>query len=114
MSTTFTPYLIPLQGIAQQFTINLGSGSYIMTVKWNNADDAGWVIDLADGITTDMIAANIPMITGADLLAGLEYLQIGGGGYSLVVYTAGDETAVPTFTNLGTACNLYLVQVSTS
>ena len=112
MSSSYTFYLVPLTAVAQQFSINIGSGSYLMTVKWNDADDAGWIIDLADALTTDSIVVNIPMITGADLLSGLEYLQIGGGGYSLLVYTTGDETAVPTFINLGTESNLYVVQVS--
>jgi hypothetical protein len=114
MSTSYSVFTIPLTNVPQQFGINIGSGSYLMTVKWNDADDAGWLIDLADGLSTDAIASNIPLITGADLLDGLEYLMIGGGGYSLIVYTTGDESAVPTLDNLGTDSNLYLVQVTTS
>lgn len=106
MATIQQIFLIPAQNIPQQFGISLVNTDYIMTIKWNDSLDAGWVIDITDSITGDPIAANIPMITGTDLLAGLEYLGLGG---SLYVYTNGDQTAVPTLANLGVESNLYYV-----
>lgn len=46
------------------------------------------------------------MVTGADLLAQYGYLGFGG---SLYVQTVQNPDATPTFTNLGTDCNLYWV-----
>jgi hypothetical protein len=101
-------YLIPLVSTPQMFTINLAGISYNMTCKWNNAQDsdgnyAGWALDISDS-NNNPLACNIPLITGADCLSGLEYLGIQG---SLIAFTSGDPTAVPTFTNLGSDSNLY-------
>lgn len=100
-----TTYLVPLQAIAQTFVVNLISTNYTFTVKWNDSDQAGWVLDIADS-TQNPIIAGLPLITGADILSGLEYLELSG---SLFVYTNGDANAIPTFENLGTDCNLYFV-----
>ena len=97
-------FLIPLTNIPQTFNINLAGINYQMTCKWNDSADAGWVIDIADENTQTPIAANIPLITGADCLSGLEYLGIQG---QLYVYTDGNQYAVPTLTNLGVESNLY-------
>ena len=96
-------YLIPLSGIPETFVINLAGVEYTMTVKWNDSDFAGWVIDIADS-AQNPIVAGITMVTGTDLLAQYAYLGIQG---SLIVYTDGDASAVPTLDNLGTNCNLY-------
>ncbi len=101
-----TTYIIPLTNVPQVFNISLAEVEYLMTVKWNNANEGGWVIDLADALTNTPIAANIPMITGADLLEGLQYLGIEG---SLVIFTDGDQNAVPTLENLGVESNLYFL-----
>lgn len=99
-------YTLPLQNVPQTFNIALGGVTYALTCKWNPSDEAGWVIDLANPATNEFIAANIPLITGADLFAGLQYLELGG---SLIVYTDGDEGAVPTLENLGVEANVYFV-----
>lgn len=104
-------FLIPLQSIPQQFQISLAGVVYILTVKWNAADDAGWEFDLADADSGDTLCAGQPLITGADCLSGLEYLGIGG---QLWVYTNGQPDAVPSFTNLGTDCNLFFVTTDAS
>ena len=97
-------FKIPLQNIPQQFEIALAGVNYTMICRWNDSADAGWTLDLADVDSGEPIVANIPLITGADCLAGLEYLGIEG---QLIVITDGDETAVPTFENLGVESNLY-------
>ncbi len=99
-----TTFILPLQNVPQQFNISLAGTEYIMTCRWNDAPDAGWVIDFDDAITNLPIVANIPLITGADCLAGLEYLGFKG---ELVVFTDGDELATPTLLNLGLESNLY-------
>lgn len=99
-----TTFLIPLTNLPQTFDISLGGVNYTMTSRWNDADDAGWVLTIADTDSGVVLADNIPLITGEDCLAGLEYLGIPG---RLVVYTDGDEFAVPTLDNLGVESNLY-------
>ncbi len=99
-----TLFLLPLVNIPQTFEIALAGVNYLMTCRWNDAEDAGWILDLADAVTNENIVANIPLITGADCLAGLEYLGING---EIIVYTDGDELAVPTLDNLGVESNAY-------
>jgi hypothetical protein len=99
-------FLVPLTNVPQIFEIALGGVNYTLTCKWNDSDEGGWVLDITDVVSGDPIAANIPLITGADCLSGLEYLGITG---QLVVFTDGDETAVPTLENLGVESNLYFL-----
>lgn len=101
-----TWFIIPLTNVPQTFQIALAGVSYLMTVRWNDAADAGWQFDLQSADTNEYLLAGAPLITGADCLAGLEYLGIGG---LFLVYTDGDATAVPTFENLGVESNLYFV-----
>ena len=109
MNSTF---LIPLVNTPQTFQIALAGVNYTMTVKWNDASDAGWQFDLANADTNASLIAGAPFVTGVDILAGLGYLGING---SLFVATDGDQNAVPTFTNLGVNSNLYFVtDVSTN
>ncbi len=97
-------FKVPVSNTPQQFDIALGGKDYNVTCKWNDALDAGWVLDFADAITGLAIVANIPLITGADLLSGLEYLGING---TLFVNTDGNQRAVPTLDNLGVESFLY-------
>jgi len=108
---SYTYFLIPLQNIPQTFNISLNGVEYTMTSKWNDATDQGWVLDIADATSGDSLVAGIPLITGADCLAGLEYLGIGG---SLLVTTNGDPDAVPTLDNLGIESNLYFATTATT
>lgn len=97
-------YEIPLVSEPQTFEIALGGVDYKLTNKWNPSADAGWVLDISDTIGNP-IAANIPLITGADLLEGLQYLELGG---KLFVLTKGaNPFDVPTVDNLGTESSLY-------
>jgi hypothetical protein len=99
-----TTFEIPLSNVPQTFQIALGGVDYLLTCKWNDAADAGWVLDFADALTDTPIAANIPLITGVDLLSGLEYLGING---ELYVFTDGNDLAIPTLENLGSESKLY-------
>jgi hypothetical protein len=97
-------FQLPLTNIPQQFEISLAGVNYILVSKWNDQPDAGWIFDLLNATDNTPIVANLPLIVGADLLSGLEYLGIQG---TLVVYTDGDDFAVPTLDNLGTESNVY-------
>ena len=97
-------FTIPLTNTPQTFDVELGAKNYTFVVRWSDAPDAGWVLDILDQDTQAPLAANIPFITGADMLEGLEYLEIPG---SLIAYTNGDQWAVPTLDNLGQDCNLF-------
>lgn len=99
-------FLIPFRGIAETFEISLAGKNYFFTIKWNDAEDAGWEFDLVDAITNESIVAGIPLITGANCLEGLDYLEING---EMIVFTDGNDFAVPTFLNLGTESNLYFL-----
>lgn len=103
-----TVYLIPLVSDPQTFQIQLGANTYQMVSRWNSAPDAGWIVDFSDANTGASIIANIPLIIGADLLAGLEYLGFDG---SLYVYTDGNQLNPPTIDNLGVEANLYFQTV---
>lgn len=97
-------FLIPLVNVPQTFQIVLAGITYLITSKWNDSDDAGWVLDISDQ-NDDPLACNIPLITGADCLSGLEYLGIQG---NLYVITSGNiPLAIPTLDNLGVDSNLY-------
>lgn len=102
-------FQLPLTNVPQSFQISLGGKDYTLTCKWNDSDDAGWVLDFQDAVTGASIVAGIPLVTGANLLENLEYLGFGG---ALYVYTDGDATAVPTLDNLGVESNVYFQTVT--
>lgn len=101
-------YTIPFANTPQTFEILLAGTTYTLTNKWNDLGQF-WAIDIADqdGV---MIVANIPMITGADLLAGLDYLELGGSFYVSSNGSSPDD--VPTLDNLGIDSNVYFVTVN--
>ncbi len=101
MSTT---YLVPLSGSPEAFGITLAGVAYQFTVQWRDAADS-WFLDIADN-QSNPIASGIPLVTGADLLEQYAHLGIGG---SLYVQSSPTPTDTPTFTNLGSASNLYFV-----
>ena len=97
-------FLIPFQNVPQDFNITLANKEYRIVNKFNSAPEGGWVIDIYDGETDEPLVMNIPMVTGCDLLEQYEYLGIQG---KLIVYTDGDELAVPSESNLGVESNVY-------
>lgn len=101
-----TTFLIPVQNVPQVFDIALAGVNYTMTCRWNDAADAGWIVDLVNADTGEPVVSNVPLITGADCLAGLEYLGING---QLAVLTDGNQFATPTLENLGVESNLYFL-----
>lgn len=98
-------YRIPLTPSPQTFTVALAGVEYQLTVRWNHADEAGWVldIDLPDGAGN--VVDGIPLVTGVDLLAPFAHLGIGG---SLVVWSE-DSDLPPAEDNLGDGVDLFFV-----
>lgn len=100
-----TPVEIPLSPDAQKFSIPLGILTYQLTVKWSDAPNGGWFLDIADA-DGEPLAGGLAMITGADLLEQHKSLNIPG---QLIVQTDHDTNAVPTYENLGINSHLYFI-----
>lgn len=98
-------YEIPLSPDPQRFTIALSGVEYQLTLAYRNAEEGGWVLDIADKQGT-AIVQGIPLVTGSDLLA--QYRHLGFTG-RMAVQGSIDLTAVPTFENLGTESFLLWV-----
>ena len=98
-------YIIPLTGDPEVFTITLAGVEYQLTVRWNDADQGGWMIDLAKPDGGDDILLGIPLVTGTDLLGQYGHLGLGG---QLVVW-AGDSDDAPTQDTLGDTVKLYFI-----
>jgi Domain of unknown function (DUF6983) len=94
-------YEIPLKSVPQIFTITLNTVVYTVLIQWR--DGVGWVLDIGDS-QNNPIVSGIPLVTGADLLGQLAYLDING---ILFCQTDNDPDAVPTFDNLGVGSHLY-------
>ena len=96
---------IPLSAAPQTFPITLSGIDYRCTLQYRNANEGGWVLDIADN-QGNAIVEGIPLVTGVDLLAAYKHLGFTG---RLWVQTTNDPDAVPTFENLGTDSHLYWV-----
>ena len=97
-------FQIPLLNVPQYFNINIAGVLYRVTSKWNDAFEAGWVIDFQNPDTNEYIASNIPLVAGTNILSGLEYLNF---NCIMYIYTDGNQNSVPTLLNLGIESNLY-------
>ncbi len=100
-----TAYKIPLSGENETFTVSLSGTEYQFTLRWNNAAQGGWMLDIDEPDDGGHIIDGIPLVTGCDLLARYRYKGFVG---SLVVY-ADDSDAAPTEETLGDSCNLYYI-----
>lgn len=96
---------IPMTPTPQSFGINIGNQALNMAVKWAESKAGGWVMDVADQAGR-AITNGIPLVTGANLFAGMEYLGLKG---VLAVQTDHDTDALPTFDNLGLTSHLFYV-----
>lgn len=97
-------FQIPLTNEPQTFQISIAGKEYSLTCKYNEAEEAGWVLDFFDAETEEPIVYNVPLICGADCLAGLDYLGFNGKIY---VYTDGAGLVPPTLENLGVESFVY-------
>ena len=97
---------IPLSPDNQKFTVTLAGTAYVMRLIWR---DPVWCLDILNTDGTTVVAPSLPLVTGLDLLAPYEYLDL---GFGLVVGcdTAGQD--YPTKTDLGLASHLYVITES--
>lgn len=95
---------IPLQPENQQFTVSLAGVTYTMKLQWC-APAQCWNLDISDS-QQNPIVQGLQLITGADLLAQLEYLGLGG---ALIVQSDFDVNAVPDYASLGSTGHLFFV-----
>lgn len=102
---TLEVYRIPFSNEPQQFEITLNGFELIVIYRWNTEAEC-WMLDLTDAVTNASLIAGLPLVSGIDVLAQHEHLGLGG---SLIIYTDGDETAIPTLTSLGDESNVYFV-----
>ena len=99
-------FQIPFAPLPQKFSIELGGVPYYLTNRWNpSPEGGGWFIDINDADDVPLLM-NLPLVTGADLFEQFEHLGLPG---SLIVFTDGNESAVPTLDNLGAESNVWLV-----
>ncbi len=102
-------YRIPLSPEPQSLTVSLGGVEYRLTIRWLEADEGGWLLDIATSEGVDLVAG-IPLVTGCDLLEPYDYLGIGGG---LAVWSDGSDLP-PTPDNLGQGVELYFLTSETA
>jgi hypothetical protein len=95
-------YEIPTQPTAQFFSISLNGTTYYVKLQWC-APAQCWIMELSDS-NQDLIVGGIPLITGADLLEQLSYLEVGG---SMFVQSDFDPSEVPDYASLGSTGHLY-------
>ena len=98
-------YRVSLTGTPETFTVTLAGVEYQLTVRWNAADEAGWVLDIAEPDEGDAIVCGVPLVTGADLLAPYGHLGFGG---RLVVWSDSSD-APPDEGTLGNGVDLYFL-----
>lgn len=97
-------YEIPLSSEPQSLVVSLSGTAYRLTLVWNPVSSA-WVLDIAD-TSGNAILSGVPLVAGADLLAPVAYLGLGG---ALYVQTDNDAEAPPTVDNLGATAHVYWV-----
>lgn len=93
---------IPLTPENQQFSVTLAGKTFQMSIMWR---DAFWYLDIMDSGGNALIMG-IPLITGADLLAQYNYLNL---GFSLYVGCEDQANDNPTEADLGINSHLYAV-----
>lgn len=98
-------YIIPLSGGSETFSITLAGEERQLTVRWNDADQGGWMLDISEPDGGGDILCSLPLITGADILGPYEHLNLGG---KLVVWSETSDSA-PTEDNLGNAVKLHFI-----
>lgn len=96
---------VPLTPQAQKFSIPIAGETYGMTMQYRDAEDGGWMMDLANS-AGKALASGIPMVTGTDLLGQLKHLGV-NAVMGMVNSGGGDDA--PTFANLGISSHLVFL-----
>lgn len=89
-------FVIPLTPKPQTFTITLSGVEYRLTIRWSEAIEGGWMLDLALAEGPDLVSG-IAMVTGTDLLAPYPDLGLGR------LWLSASDDLVPGFDDLGTS-----------
>ena len=76
-------YVIPLTPEPQRFSIVLAGRELLLAVRWMDAPEGGWLLDMA-------LVSGIPLVAGCDLLEPYAYLGLGGA-----LLLSGDEPPSP-------------------
>ena len=101
-------YTIPLTPEPQSFGITLAGKEYNLTVRWFEAPEGGWHLDIQEPDKAAPILMGIPLVTGCNLLEPYAYLDFGGALWV-------DAKLPPTFDNLGAEVELiFQVQESSN
>jgi len=98
-------YRIPLSSVPQSLEVSLAGTDYKLTVRWNDRDEGGWVLDIDLPDDAGHVLCGIPLVTGVDLLSPYGHLGIGGG---LVVWSD-DHDDTPGQNNLGNGVDVLFV-----
>lgn len=61
-------YVIPLTPEPQRFSIVLAGRELLLAVRWMDAPEGGWLLDMAD-------AEGVPLVSGIPLVAGCDLLE---------------------------------------
>lgn len=99
---------IPLSPTPQRLRATLNGQQYTLTFIYRGTPDGagGWIMDVGDA-NNNPLASGLPLVTGADLLAQLQYVGINGG---MAIGSDGNGSDVPGFNDLGINSHLYFVQ----
>lgn len=95
-------YTVPLSPLPQSFGIVMAGKEYRLTVRWFDAPEGGWTLDIAEPDNAAPIVSGIPLVTGIDLLWSYAYLDWGGGLWV-------DAELPPTLENLGADVDVIFV-----
>ena len=97
-----TAYVIPLRPEPQSFSLALAGKEYRLTVRWRDAAEGGWLLDIQSAENSAPILMGLPLVAGCDLLRPFAYLNFGG---ELRV----DGDLPPAFENLGAGVDVLFV-----
>lgn len=98
---------IPLTPSPQDITVRLKEIEYRFHLRYWDADEGGWTLDIFD-LNETCLVAGVPLVTGANLMEQFTDVNIGGG---LWVSSALATEPTPTFANLGSTVKLYFGDV---
>lgn len=95
-------YTISLTPEPQSFGIALAGREYRLRVRWFDAPEGGWHLDILTPDGAGAILAGVPLVTGCDLLEQHGHLDLGGGLWV-------DAVLPPTLDDLGVGVDLVFV-----
>jgi hypothetical protein len=97
---------VPLVPSPQILQVQLGSRSYSLRLRFLDTGMGGWIMDI-NTVNGTPILCGIPLVTGCNLLEqfGYEHIDV-----ILFVYTDGNFSAIPNYSNLGIDSHLVFRQ----